>query len=210
MMEWRQLPKIQHNVIILVGVEEDGTVLEEPTEEILSIIGCQSGAQVEKILRQSMQGHHKSLEPGFCMALNKGMLVCSDNVTTPKNFNEFLTPPVNNEDDVEDNAHLLNPVVQEKYDNDDLLLLTKMDITILTKTTDLKHQVENITGCAGRCLGEDSMARTILKRVVSHIENKETSYNYEFKQEKLFGGNFLDRINWWFHIFLDSCASGYK
>ena len=41
-----------------------------------------------------------------------------------------------------------------------------------------------------------------------HIEDKETSYNYKFKQVKLFGGSFLDRISWRFHRFLDSCASG--
>jgi hypothetical protein len=44
--------------------------------------------------------------------------------------------------------------------------------------------------------------------VAEHIEKKETAYNYEFKQEPLFGGNFLDKLSWRFHRFLDSCAFG--
>ena len=44
---WRKLPKIQQDIILLGGVDEDGKVPEEPTEEMLSILGCQNGAQVE-------------------------------------------------------------------------------------------------------------------------------------------------------------------
>ena len=54
MKTWRRLPKIQQNLIILAGVEEDGTVPQEPTEEMLSILGCQNGAQVDQFLKQSM------------------------------------------------------------------------------------------------------------------------------------------------------------
>ena len=117
MKAWRRLPKIQQNVILLGGVEDDGTVPDEPTEEMLSILGCQNGAQVDQYLRQSMQGFNMSLEPGFCTALNKGMLVCPDDTSTPMNFTSFLTPPVNNDEDEEDNANLLKLAVQEKYDN---------------------------------------------------------------------------------------------
>jgi len=208
MKAWRRLPKIQQNVIVLAGVEDDGTVPTEPTEEMLSILGCQNGAQVEQFLRQSMQGHNMCLEPGFCTALNKGMFVCPDDVDTPKNFTAFLTPPVNDDEDAEENANLLKLAVQEKYDSSDLILLTKMDITIPMKTQELRHHVKNYAGVAGRTFGKDSVAHTSLKKIVSHISKYETSYNYEFRQEKLFGGNFLDRINWRYHRFLDSCASG--
>ena len=44
MKTWRRLPKIQQNVIVLAGFEEDGTVPTEPTEEMISILGCQNGA----------------------------------------------------------------------------------------------------------------------------------------------------------------------
>lgn len=55
-----------------------------------------------------------SLEPGFCTALNKGMIVCPDDVGTPINFTVFLNPPVNDDDENEDNANLLKSAVQEK------------------------------------------------------------------------------------------------
>ena len=57
-------------------------------------------------------------------------------------------------------------------------------------------------------MGEDAMVHTSLLQISNHIEKKETSYNYEFKQDKLFGGNFMDRVNWRMHRFFDSCASG--
>ena len=57
-------------------------------------------------MRQSMQGHNMSLEPGFCTALNKGMLVCPDDTTTPKKFRAFLTSPVNDNKETDENANL--------------------------------------------------------------------------------------------------------
>ena len=44
---WRRLPKLQQQVILLGGVEEDGTVLKDTTEEMADILGYQNGAQVE-------------------------------------------------------------------------------------------------------------------------------------------------------------------
>ena len=79
------------------GIEEDGFVPTEATEEMLAILGCQNGAQVDQYLRQSMSSYNMSLEPGFCTALNKGILVCQDDASAPKNFTIFLTPPVNDD-----------------------------------------------------------------------------------------------------------------
>ena len=135
-----------------------------------------------------------NLEPGFCIDLYKGMLVCPDDINTPKNFTPFLTHLVNDDDDEDDNANLLKLAVQEKYDTADLILLTKMDIAIPMKSQELKHHMI-FSGIAGRMLGKDSMSHNSLQRITEHIESKEISYNYEFRQEKLFGGNFLDRIN---------------
>ena len=49
---------------------------------------------------------------------------------------------MNDDDDDEENANLLKMAVQEKYDSKDLRLLTKMDISIPMKTSDLKHHVK--------------------------------------------------------------------
>ena len=48
---WKKLPKIQQDTILLGGVDESGGVPEELTEEMLSILGCSNGAQVEQFLR---------------------------------------------------------------------------------------------------------------------------------------------------------------
>ena len=205
---WRKLPKIQQNVILFGGVADDGTVPTECTEEMLSVLGSQNGAQVEQYLRQTMPGHNMKFATGFCTALNKGILTCPDDASTPKNFTPFLTPPVDDNADVEENANLLKMAVQDKFEAEDLILLTRMDITIPMKTQELKHHIKNFAACAGRCLGQQSMAYVSLLDVAKHIEAKETAYNYEFKQEPLFGGNFLDKLSWRFHRFLDSCAFG--
>ena len=68
-----------------------------------------------------------SLEPGFCTALNKGILVFPDDASTSKKFTVFLPPPVNDDDEEEENANLLKMAIQEKLDNKDLKLLTKID-----------------------------------------------------------------------------------
>jgi len=200
-----KLPKIQQNVILLGGVEEDGTVPKEYTEEMLSVLSSQNGAQVEQYLRQIMPGHNMQFTTGFCTALNKGILTCPDDASTLKNFTPIITPPVNDDADVEENANLLKMAVQDKFEAEDLILFTCMDITILM-IQELKHHIKNFAACAGRCLGQKSMARKIILKVAKHSERKETAYNYEFEQEPLFGGNFLDKLSLWFHRFLDSCA----
>ena len=48
---WNKLPAIQQNIILLGGVDDAGTVPDSPTEEMLSILGCQNGAQVDQYLK---------------------------------------------------------------------------------------------------------------------------------------------------------------
>ena len=131
---WNRLPKLQQNVILLGGIDEDLNVPTHPTEEMFSILGCQNGAQVEQYIRQSMSGHNMALEPGLCTALNKGMLFCHTDTGVPKNFTIFITRPQRDDFDNSINADLLKLAVQEKLDNNDLQLLTKMKVTIPMKT----------------------------------------------------------------------------
>jgi hypothetical protein len=205
---WNKLPKIQQNILLLGGIEEDGTVPDHPTEEMLSILGWQNGAQVDQFLRQSMTGHNMSLETGFCSALNKGILVCPDDTQAPKNFSPFLTPPVRDNTEEEEKSNLLKLAIQEKFEQSDRALLTKMEVAIPLTTLDLRHHLKNFTGLVGRVLGQGSLAFLSLRAVVEHIDENEISYNFEFRHDKFFGGTFLDKINWRFHRFLDSCANG--
>ena len=98
-----------------------------------------------------------TLETGLCTTLNKGILIGPDDANTPKNLTPFLTPPVKDDEDSEEHSNLLKLVVQEKYEQEDLVLLTKMHITIPFKTQDLKHHVRNLAGIVGRCFRCDSM-----------------------------------------------------
>ena len=138
------------------------------------------------------------------------MLFCHVNSPKPKYFTAFLTPPINDKLDMSNHADLLKLAVQDKFDRQDLSLLTKMDVSIPVTTQDLKHHIKNYTGCAGRCFGQESVLYMNLHKVLDHIEDNETCYTYEFREESLFGGHLLDRINYRVHKFLESCASGDK
>ena len=65
MKAWRRIFKIQQNVILLRGMDEDGADPIDPTAEMRFVLGVQHGAQVEQYLRQSLQGHSIALEPVF-------------------------------------------------------------------------------------------------------------------------------------------------
>ena len=142
-----------------------------------------------------MTGFNVSFEPGFCTALNKGMLVCPDDTMTPRNFTTFLTPPMKDIEEKEQNANLLKLAVQDKYDCTDLELLTKMDVTIPMTAQDLRHQLRNLTAVAGHYLGQDSIIYGSLLKIQEHTENHEMSYQFEFKNDSPFCGTLLNKIN---------------
>ena len=61
---------------------------------------------------------------------------------------------------------------------------------------------------SGRCFGEDSVLYRNLKYLSDHVEDNENEYNYEFRQEKLFDGDLVDKIHYKIQRFFDSCAGG--
>ena len=142
-----------------------------------------------------MATHNMRLELSFCTALNKGVLVCPDNSTTSRNLTPVLTSPTKDEDDEDEDTNLLKMAIQKKYDSTDLRLLTKMDISIPMKTIELEHHMKNFKGCVGRIFGADALIFKSLESLQNHIEDHKTRYDYEYKQEKLFSGSFLNRVN---------------
>ena len=83
-----------------------------------------------------------------------------------------------------------------------------MDMSIPMKALDQKNHVKIFKGCVGRIFRGSSMIFKSLETIQNHIEDNETRYDYEYKQEELFGGSFLDRVNWRIHWFLSSRAGG--
>ena len=57
-------------------------------------------------------------------------------------------------------------------------------------------------------MGSDSIMYTSLTDLYNHMKRHNMSYSFEFRNEKLFGGNFLDRLHYRVQRFLESCASG--
>ena len=137
------------------------------------------------------------------------MIVHPNDASTPKHFSVFLTPPVNIGENKE-NSDLLKLAVKFKYSDEDVTMLTKMEITVPMKTQDLRQHVKNIIGLATIRFGRDSMLFHCLKELEIHIDYNEISYSYEFLQDIMFGWNLLDRIHWRMYRFFDSCAHGEK
>ena len=149
---WNKLLRIQQNVLLLGGIDPQGTVPTEITEEMLSVLGCSNGAQVKQYLKQCMPGNNMMLEPGFCSAISKHIFVHSDDSLSPKCFIPFLNPPVSDHHDLVENGDLLRLDVHDKFNKKDLILLTKMNITILLKTQDLINHMKHIPVLASLCL----------------------------------------------------------
>ena len=93
---------------------------------MLSILGCQNGAQVDQYLKQVLTGYNVNLEPGLCSAINKGIFVHADDTSLPKLFSCFLTPPMKRDESVAENSTILRLAVQSKYSEDEITLLTTM------------------------------------------------------------------------------------
>lgn len=98
--------------------------------------------------------------------------------------------------------------MKKKYSDHDVDLLTKMEVTIPMNTQELRNHIKNFAGLAGHVIGAKSLLYENLLDVTRCIEIKEISYNYEFRQDKLFGGNFLDRIHWRVHRFFRFLCDG--
>lgn len=191
MNAWNKFPQVQRNIILLGGFEEDSTFDDEVTEEMLSILGCSNGAQVDQYLKQVMVGYNVKVELGLYSTLNKGIFIHADDTSTPRNFTPFQTPPVSDDKEIAENNDLLKFVVLTNYSNNDISLLIKMDISISMKTQEFKHQTKNIAGLAGHYFGFRSLLHASLKDAAEHVESKEISYNYEFRQDQLFGRKIL-------------------
>ena len=87
--------------------------------------------------------------------------------------------PINDDEEIIDNGNLLKLAVQEKYDSQDVVLLSRMEISIPMKNKDIKHHVKSLTGLSGRCFSQSSVIHNRLKKAAAHIEPRNTSYNYE-------------------------------
>ena len=109
---------------------------------------------------------------------------------------------------VEESNSILRLAVQSKYSENDVTLLTKMQVTIPMTIHDLRQHVKNIAGLASKCFGEEAVLTHSLQDLEDHMCSKEMSYVYEFRQDSLFGGDILDKVHWGMHRFFDSCAAG--
>ena len=90
-------------------------------------------------MRQSISGHNTLFVSGFYTALNKDILLCPDDAPPPLNFTPFLTPLLDNNATLKENVNLLKLAVEEKFEQEDLAVLTKVNVTLPKTTQELKE-----------------------------------------------------------------------
>mmetsp|Transcript_4429 Transcript_4429/g.5653 ORF Transcript_4429/g.5653 Transcript_4429/m.5653 type:complete len:741 (+) Transcript_4429:65-2287(+) len=205
---WRKLPTVQKSIILGAGINRQHQIPEEPTEELLIMMGVSNGAQVGQYLQHLMPEHNIHLEPGLCSCLHKGIFLCPEYEKIPKHFTPFLTPPTSISDSEEADQLRLSMVEDGKYSKDDLERMTKQKASIPMNVHDLQHQVKNYAGLVAKAFGDESIAYEEWMNLSKNTYKRERSYAYQFKCNKWFGGCLLDKLNWRMMKFLESCASG--
>ena len=117
--------------------------------------------------------HNVNFEPGLCSAINKGVFVHADDTSLPKHFSCFFTPPMKRDESVAKNSAILRLAIQAKYSEDDITLLTKVQITIPMDVRDLLHHIKNATGLASKCFGPETMLMNSLRELQDHVQRDE-------------------------------------
>ena len=205
---WKKVALRHKNVILLAGIDEHGDVPLDPTDELLTVLTISNGADACQYLQSCMSTYNLALVIGLCTAIHKGILINPDDSGLPTNLSPFLTPPLRDDKDELENHNNLQLALKEKLDAADVTLLTKMEVVIPMTVEQLRHHIRNFAGVIGRLIGQDSQLFINLTVLWKHIEARETRYKYEFRQDKMFGGCFLEEVDWKVHRFLDSCAHG--
>ena len=114
------------------------------------------------------------------------------------------------DEDVAENNSILKLAVQSKYSEEDVALLTKMQISVPMNVQHLKQHVKNIAGLARKCFSQESLLAHSLRGLEDNINYKKMSYVYEFTRDSLFGEDLLGKTHWGMHRFFYSCAMGVK
>ena len=103
-------------------------VPDGPTEDMLAILGCQNGAQVDQYLKQVLVGHNVCIEPGLCSAINKGIFVHADDGSMPRHFSCFLTPPMKDDTGIEES----NSILRLQQFNEDVEISSSDELIVVS------------------------------------------------------------------------------
>ena len=207
---WKLLPNIQKNMIIGAGMKSDGTISDELSDHLMTILGCLNGAQVKQYVDTILSENNMSISTGLCSALNKGIILSGDNESHPKNLTPFLTPSATS-GNASTNADLTRLILQSEDGNlssEDIKTLTQQVLSIPWGVHELHHCIWNCADIISVIFGEDSKLHDLYNETATHIRTREKSYALEFKENVYFGASFLDKLHRKTHKFIQLCAGG--
>ena len=96
----------------------------------------------------------------------------------------------------------------ERYDKEDLELLTKLKITIPKDFHSYMHMLRNMEFLWSFLAGEDSLVRQAWQSAVEHARNNEKLYTDQGESDKIFYCTTMYDFHRRFHTYLQSCAFG--
>ena len=86
-------------MILLAGIDENGDVPSEPTDELLIFLTSSNGEDACQYMQSCMSTYNLDLVIGLCTAVHKGIFINPDDSGLPKNLSPFLTPPLRDDED---------------------------------------------------------------------------------------------------------------
>ena len=214
--KFRKLSRVSRNTLTLFTMTEDHGPEDIPElTPAPGMLECLAGCNpydVQENLHHHLNnnGNVAYIQRSVCAALWKGFITSSD----PKSINN-LTPfatygnvPENNGLDAKTLLKLAMKEKHERYDKEDLELLTELKITIPRDFHSYMHMLRNMEFLCFFLAGEDSLVRKTWQSAVEHAKKNEKLYTDQGDADEIFYCSTMYDFHRRFHTYLQSCAFG--
>ena len=214
MKKFKKLSRIHQNVIKMFTLTEEHTAEDieslEPAPGMLEIMASPSAADAQGLLAHLLKknGNVAQIQPGICTALNKGLIIGTD-YKSPTNLTPFGTYSTSTGG--LSAKSLLKFAMKEnfeRYDKDELELLTSLEITIPKSYHVFQHMLRNMEFLCKYLSGQESLATRAWRSAVIHAHTNEQVYTDLADQDPNFYVSVMFHYHSRFHKCIESGANG--
>lgn len=216
MKRFKKLSKVHKNILKIFTITDLHSAEHadelEPAPGMLEVLACQGVYDAQGLIHNMLKrnGNVAFIQTGICTALMKGFVTPID-PKTPSNLTPFGTYATLSATGNMDSKALLKFAMKqnyERFDKEDLDLLTSMEITIPKTFHVFHHMLRNMHFLCQYLAGPDSLAAVAWGRASEHARCNEQAYIDQSLQERNFYSSVLFTFHCRFHKFLGSGAFG--
>ena len=184
----------------------------EPAPGMLEMLVCQGAYDAQGLIHNMLKrnGNVAFIQTGICIALMKGFITPID-PKMPSNLTPFGTYAALSATSNLDTKALLKFAMKqnyERFDKEDLDLLTSMEISVPQTFHVFNHMLRNMQFLCEYLTGNDSLAAKAWGLAADHARRNEQLYIDQSFQDKNFYASILFTFHCRFHKFLGSGAFG--